>query len=138
MRWSESSTPQPKPSILEAFELYYPEVEVPEWGGPWKKILCPIHAEDRPSATINPEVGYWKCHACDLSEDAYAVVMREEGVSFLEAKARADAWECGSSGDVQPSVPREPSRRVPERPRFGRGGSNVAPRFRRRFGDGGS
>lgn len=127
-------TPAPKPSILEAFGTYYPEVVIPEWGGPWYKILCPLHPEDRPSATINPEVGYWKCHACDISEDAYAVVMREEGVSFLEAKERTDAWGPGGSEVLPGTVQREPSRELHGRPRFGGGSKPVSPRVRRRFG----
>lgn len=128
----------PKPSILEVFEHFYEHIEIPEWGGPWKKILCPLHVEDRPSASINSEVGYWKCHVCDVAEDAWDIVQREEGIGFREAIEWADARFGGGSEAVSEPVPRESSRRVPHRPRFGRGGGEVPSRIRRRFGEGGS
>src|SRR5690606_10864139 len=129
-------TPTPKPSILEVFAEFYPEVEIPHWGGPWRKILCPLHVESRPSATINPEINRWRCWACDVSEDSIDVLQREGGLTFREAQEWGDARFGGGSEVLPRAVPGEPSRGVPDRPRFGRRGEQVSPRVRRRFGDG--
>ncbi|MET9816901.1 CHC2 zinc finger domain-containing protein [Streptomyces sp. NPDC006355] len=127
---SFGSTP-PKPSIVAVFEEFYPEVEIPDWGGTWRKILCPLHVEDRPSASVNPEANRWHCHACDISEDSWSVIMREEGIGFREAIKWADARFGGGSEAVPEPVQREPSRGIPDRPRFGRGRRQVASRVRR-------
>src|SRR5690606_12191273 len=125
----------PKPPILEVFEHYYEHIEIPDYGA-WRKILCPLHPEDRPSASVSPEVNYWQCHAWDISEDSWDIVMREQGIGFREAVEWADARFGGGSEVLPRAVPGEPSRGIPDRPRFGRRGEQVYPRVRRRFGDG--
>lgn len=136
-RFSESRAPASKPPIDLVFEEFYPEVEIPDYGI-WKKILCPLHVEERPSASINIEENRWKCHACDISEDSIDVIQREEGIGFREAQEWANA-RFGGGGEALPEpVQREPSRGVSNRPRFGGGGRKVAPRVRRRFGGSGS
>lgn len=137
--WSGSRTPTPKPSIAEVFAEFYPEVRLsygPGWNSTWQKILCPLHVEDRPSASVHIDLNRWKCHACDISEDSLDVIMREEGIGFREALEWADAGFGGRCEGIPKPVQGEPSRGVPDRPRFGRGSRQVASRVRRRFGDG--
>lgn len=142
-RFSGSRTPVAKPPIEIVFEEFYPEVRLsfgPGWNSTWQKILCPIHVEDRPSASVFIDGNRWKCHACDLSEDSLDIIMREveEVTGFREAQEWANARLGGVSQAVQQPVSGKSSRGVSSRPRFGGGGSEVSPRVRRRFGDSGS
>ena len=36
------------------------------------KFLCPVHNDNTPSLSINPEKGAWKCHPCDAGGNAWA------------------------------------------------------------------
>jgi len=47
--------------------------------------LCPFHAENTPSFTVNEERSFFHCFGCGASGDAFAWVMRLENVSFPEA-----------------------------------------------------
>ena len=47
--------------------------------------LCPFHAENTPSFTVNEERHFFHCFGCGASGDAFAWVMRLENVSFPEA-----------------------------------------------------
>lgn len=136
-RFSESKTPVSKPPIEIVFEYFYSAVEIPAYGD-WKKILCPLHVEERASASINLEENRWKCHACDIGEDSLDIIMREENLGFREAQEWASARFGGECEALPGAVPREPSRGVPNRPRFGGGGREVASGVRRRFGGSGS
>lgn len=140
-RFSESKPPVSKPPIDIVFEEFYPDVDLsfgPGWGSSWQKFLCPLHVEERPSASVNLELNRWKCHACDISEDSLDVIMREEGIGFREAQEWASARFGGECEALPGTVSRESSRAVPNRPRFGGGGREVAPRVRRRFGGSGA
>lgn len=53
--------------------------------------LCPWHRDSRPSLQINTEKQIWKCWVCDIGGDAFAFLMRDEGMTFAEAlKALAE------------------------------------------------
>lgn len=58
------------------------------------KGLCPFHTEKTPSFTVNPERGVYHCFGCGESGNAFAFLMRVEGVTFVEA-ARALAAAAG-------------------------------------------
>ena len=75
-----------KPSITTILE-HYGTFNVPDYGG-WHAIKCPFHDDRRASASVNPDEGVFRCHACEIKGDAYAIVMSVEGVGFPEAKER--------------------------------------------------
>ena len=58
------------------------------------KGLCPFHHEKTPSFTVNPDRGIYHCFGCGESGNAFAFLMRVEGLAFPEA-VRALAAECG-------------------------------------------
>jgi hypothetical protein len=50
--------------------------------------LCPFHADRKPSMTVNDGKGLFKCFPCGAGGDAFAFVMRLEGLDFPGAVAR--------------------------------------------------
>jgi DNA primase len=58
------------------------------------KGLCPFHHEKTPSFTVNPDRGIFHCFGCGEGGNAFAFLMRLEGLSFPEA-VRTLAADCG-------------------------------------------
>lgn len=50
--------------------------------------LCPFHAEQTPSFSVNEEKGVYLCRGCGAAGDAITYVQRREGLSFREAARR--------------------------------------------------
>lgn len=58
------------------------------------KACCPFHNEKTPSFNINTAKGFYHCFGCGESGDAFKFVMKQEGLTFMEAvKKLAD--QCG-------------------------------------------
>ena len=49
------------------------------------KGLCPFHHEKTPSFQVNPDRGIFHCFGCGESGNAFAFLIRVEGLSFPEA-----------------------------------------------------
>lgn len=47
--------------------------------------LCPFHEDKRPSFSVNPEVGSYRCWSCGAKGDVFTWVMKMERVEFAEA-----------------------------------------------------
>lgn len=47
--------------------------------------LCPFHAENSPSFTVNREGQFFHCFGCGKSGDAFTWLMERDGLSFREA-----------------------------------------------------
>lgn len=47
--------------------------------------LCPFHKEKTPSFHVNPERGFFHCFGCKESGSAVDFVMKNDGLSFVEA-----------------------------------------------------
>ena len=52
------------------------------------KGLCPFHTERTPSFYVSPSLNRFHCFGCGASGDAFAFLMRIEGISFREALHR--------------------------------------------------
>lgn len=63
---------------------HYGFENVPQSGG-WKPVKCAFHGDRHASASVNPDLGGFRCHTCDISGDAIKIVMEMEQVGFLEA-----------------------------------------------------
>lgn len=124
-----------KPPIAEVLRYYYPQVRLSFGGGwetGWQKILCPVHCESNASATVCISENRWKCFVCNLSEDSYDFIMREEGgIAFKEARKIAVERFGGGSEVLLQSVQRQPGGEVRSRPRFGGTGSQSGSGIRR-------
>ena len=51
-----------------------------EWKG-----RCPLHEEDTPSFTVNPQKNLWHCFGCQAGGSVIDLVMMKENISFKEA-----------------------------------------------------
>ncbi|MFB7906433.1 CHC2 zinc finger domain-containing protein [Kitasatospora sp. NPDC056076] len=91
----------------------------------WQKILCPLHTESHPSASVSVEKARWGCFVCDISEDGIDVIRREMSIGFGEACEFARERFGGGGEDVLPAVSGKSRRSVYGSPRAGRGGNQV-------------
>ncbi|MFJ4093459.1 CHC2 zinc finger domain-containing protein [Kitasatospora sp. NPDC089913] len=113
-----------KPSIGAVLAHFYGiQIEKDRTG--WQKVLCPLHAESHPSASVNLEKARWGCFVCDVSEDGIDVIRREMSIGFREACEFARGRFGGGGEDVFPAVPRKSGRGVHGGPRAGRSGGQV-------------
>ena len=78
---------------------------VPEGLG-WIKMRCFAHPDRTPSAAVNHELQAFVCHSCGRSGDAIKLLRSELGLSFKEAKERAE-----SLTGVSPEKPAKRRRR---------------------------
>ncbi|MEU4709476.1 CHC2 zinc finger domain-containing protein [Nocardia salmonicida] len=81
-------------------------------GREWIKTLCPFHDESVASATVSYENNAFCCFACGVKGDVYAIIMREENVSFAKAKRIAAAILAGCDTKLREQPPRKSGRRV--------------------------
>lgn len=122
--------PAPRLPIAPILEHYGFEGVNPEEHG-WEKICCAFHGETHASATYTTQDGgAFKCFACDMAGDAYALIMRQEGVGFPEAKAMAEEI-TGQAGEQTEPAPK-PVRVSPQALLDGRRPNNPRPRSRPR------
>lgn len=49
--------------------------------GNWKKVHCPFHKDDNPSASINSDKNRFNCFTCGVRGDIIDVVRQREGIS---------------------------------------------------------
>lgn len=43
----------------------------------WRAMRCPFHDDDQASASINIQLGKFRCHACDVGGDVVDLVRAE-------------------------------------------------------------
>lgn len=86
-----------KPSISRVLEHYGARAHA---RGGWQKLKCPFHDDRHASAGFNEDKGYFKCFTCDVAGDAYDIIMKQEGVGFVDAKRRAEEITGASSGSL--------------------------------------
>ncbi|WP_078590653.1 CHC2 zinc finger domain-containing protein [Streptantibioticus cattleyicolor] len=118
-----------KPPIALVLKHYY-GIQLRDRSG-WQKILCPLHPETNPSASANTGFQRWACFVCDVSEDSYDVIQREEGFGFRQAQEFADSRFGTGSEDVPLAVQGESGRGVHEGSGAGRRRRPVSNRIRR-------
>ncbi|MFD7552993.1 CHC2 zinc finger domain-containing protein [Streptomyces sp. NPDC059835] len=118
----------PKPSIARVLAHFY-GLDIAVSRGR-QKVCCPLHADTNPSASVDVVGNRWNCFVCCLSEDSYAVIMRERNCGFLEAQEFARTELGGDSQDVPPDVSGQPSRGVRSSSGAWRGRSEVRPGLR--------
>ncbi len=72
--------------------------------------LCPFHAEETPSFSVNPKENLWQCFGCGTGGDAIRFVELFDKLSFPEAVAKLDKTGPGSlPAKPAPSADKEPA-----------------------------
>jgi DNA primase len=66
--------------------------------------LCPFHSEKTPSFTVNPDKQIFYCFGCGVGGNVYTFLMKQDGLSFVEA-VRQLARRYGISIPDQRSSP---------------------------------
>ncbi len=61
--------------------------------GPWRKCLCPFHADNNPSFSVNEETNWGKCWSCDWKGDIYTYEMEKRNLGFSDALASLEKKE---------------------------------------------
>lgn len=118
--------------MIATLKRLFPDFTAPRGTG-WVPVLCPFHGEEHTSAALNEELDGFKCHACGVSGDSIALLRREEGLSFEEARRLAAEVEPRRDVAVRGSYAGKPGRRVPSSSRVSvRGGREVRGGVRRR------
>ena len=81
-----------KPEMLmQVLDQY--DVDFKQHHSGWQSVRCPngfahTRGDENPSARVNLTIGMIACMACDLSGDAYTLLMVVEGIDFKEATDR--------------------------------------------------
>lgn len=97
----------------------------------WVKSKCPFHGDSHASAAVSFESDYFKCFACDMAGDTYEIIMKKEGIGFVEALAYAESIVGSSSRPL--SEPYRGGERLPSGARIvGKSRKYVPPRRSRR------
>lgn len=77
----------PKPPIEDVLrELGADDVPL---GYGWRRMICPFCDDRNGSASVNHEVGGFRCHQCGRSGDGIKLLQTEAGLSFADACKRA-------------------------------------------------
>ena len=72
--------------IVRVIRKYYPDWVAPtNHGSQWVSALCPFHDESNPSGSVSYDLGGFVCFSCGYKADAIGIIMREEGMGYLEA-----------------------------------------------------
>ena len=81
-----------KPDIRLVLEHYGWDGRATGYGS-WRNTRCPFHGDDRnPSGRVNEDEGFFHCHMCGVSGDAFEVVKSQEQCDFLRAKDLVREW----------------------------------------------
>ena len=76
---------------------HYGAGKVPAGRG-WRKMNCPFHGDRHASGSVNHDLNAFNCFACDVTGNIYNIIMIQEGVSYHEAKSRAE--EIAGTSDI--------------------------------------
>lgn len=85
----------PKPPIGEVIKELTGQ-EMPTGFG-WVRTVCPFCNDRNGSASVNHDVGGFRCHQCDRSGDALKLLQDELRLTFKEACDKAE--QLGGSVD---------------------------------------
>lgn len=77
----------------------------------WRPVKCRFHEDRQASASVNLNLGGFRCHACGVSGDALKLLMEREGIGYRDACALAESLLGESLRGV-----RKPASRARPRP----------------------
>lgn len=77
----------------------------------WRPVKCPFHDDRNASASVNLNLGGFRCHACGIHGDAIKLIQEREGLGFKDAVSKLEEI----SGESVPGVSRSASGSKPRR-----------------------
>lgn len=77
----------------------------------WRPLRCPFHDDRQASASVNLNLGGFRCHACGVRGDALKLIREREGLDFKGAVAFAQETLGQSVGGVRLTTHRTTARR---------------------------
>lgn len=80
-------------------------------------LLCPFHEDKNASLQVNPEKGFYKCHACGKSGDVIQFVQDYEKLTKHQALKKCTSM-IASGQEPKPKQSTEPEKETPERTAF--------------------
>lgn len=101
-------------SIRKVLEHYTGAV-IPERGSGWTQIHCPVHDEQRPSASYNEDLGKVHCFGCTFHGDALDLIKVKEGVEDYSEQVKIAEAITGDTIDGASGLVAAPARRLPMR-----------------------
>jgi DNA primase len=103
--------------------------EIPHGRRGWITVRCAFHGDRVKSARLNIDNGGFRCFGCDMAGDVYSIIMKKEGVGYVEAKQIAERITGESDSKLRAKPKRDSS--VSGESRYNRGdGAYVPPRLR--------
>lgn len=79
-------------------------------GKGWRSMKCPFHSDRHASATVSNEDNAFICFACEVKGDIFKIIMEQEGITFNEAKSRAE--KITGTNNIKVSTTHKLGRRV--------------------------
>src|SRR5690606_26259990 len=80
-------------------------------------LLCPFHEDKNASLQVNPEKGFYKCHACGKSGDVIQFVQDYEKLTKHQALKKCTSM-IAPGQEPKPNQTTEPEKETPERTAF--------------------
>ena len=71
--------------------------------------LCPFHAEETPSFSVNPAQNLWQCFGCNTGGDAIRFVELFDKMSFPEALEKLDGAPSAPAQPAPPAADKRPA-----------------------------
>lgn len=67
----------------------------------WRPLKCPFHPDRNASASVNLNLGGFRCHACGVHGDALKIIQEQEGLGYKDAVAFAETVLGQSVGGIR-------------------------------------
>lgn len=80
-------------------------------------LLCPFHEDKNASLQVNPEKGFYKCHACGKSGDVIQFVQDYEKLTKHQALKKCTSM-IAPGQEPKPKQTTKPEKETPERTAF--------------------
>ena len=78
----------------------------------WQPVKCPFHEDRTASASVNLNLGGFRCHACGMSGDALKLIAEKEGLSRRDAASFAKTVLGASVRNIRGATSHDKPRRI--------------------------
>ncbi|MBT2587978.1 hypothetical protein J7I86_19395 [Arthrobacter sp. ISL-95] len=89
---------------------YYGFHNLPNGHRGWIAVRCNFHGDSQASASFSEQLEAYVCHACDMKGDGLALIMKREGIGYIDATVRAGEISPGWNGSGVSQATTQPRR----------------------------